>query len=293
MEIHGDAEMNGARRAGSSRRVINALLMAIALVVIAQRAFAAAAPFAWPNGAKAAVSLAYDDAIDSQLDHAIPALDKYGLKGSFYLTLSSPTVAARMAAWRAAAANGHELGNHTLFHQCARKVAGHEWVTADNDLDQTSATQLAAQIRIGNTLLHAIDGRDERTFTVPCGDLEAGGRPYLPLIASDFVAIKSGAGAVIADMRALDPYSVPVYAPIGASAQDLIKLAEAAAQQGTMINFTFHGIGGDYLSNSNAAHEALLAYLAAHRDIYWTDTFIRIMQHVKQQQRKQAQSDSP
>lgn len=28
--------------------------------------------FAWPEGWKAAVSLAYDDALDSQLDNAIP-----------------------------------------------------------------------------------------------------------------------------------------------------------------------------------------------------------------------------
>ena len=41
--------------------------------------------------------------------------------------------------------------------------------------------------------------------------------------------------------------------------------------------------GGDYLSVSREAHEALLSYLAANRGIYWTDTFIDIMQHVKAQ----------
>jgi len=42
-----------------------------------------------------------------------------------------------------------------------------------------------------------------------------------------------------------------------------------------MINLTFHGIGGDYITTSTQAHEQLLAYLAAHRDAYWTDTFLR------------------
>jgi hypothetical protein len=33
----------------------------------------------WPNGAVAAVSLGYDDGLNSQLDHVVPALNKRGL----------------------------------------------------------------------------------------------------------------------------------------------------------------------------------------------------------------------
>jgi hypothetical protein len=51
-----------------------------------------------------------------------------------------------------------------------------------------------------------------------------------------------------------------------------------------MINFTFHGVGGDYITTSKQAHEELLAYLAAHRDEVWTDTFINIMKYVKAKQ---------
>ena len=63
----------------------------------------------WPHQARAAVSLAYDDALNSQLDFAIPALNRHGLKASFYLTLSSETVSQRLADWRNAAEQGHEL----------------------------------------------------------------------------------------------------------------------------------------------------------------------------------------
>ena len=52
-----------------------------------------------------------------------------------------------------------------------------------------------------------------------------------------------------------------------------------------MVNFTFHGIGGDYLQISNEAHEALLAWLDAHRDEYWTATFGEIMRWVRDQRR--------
>lgn len=264
---------------------------AIAFLLTLWLAFAGAVsadsrPFAWPNSAKAAVSLAYDDAIDSQLDNAIPALDKYGLKGSFYLTLSSETLNKRLAEWRAAAANGHELANHTLFHQCSRVPAGREWVTVDNDLDRISVAQLAAQIRVGNVMLHAIDGRTERTFTTPCGDLKAGGEHYVPAIKGEFVAIKSAFGAVTPDMRTLDPYAVSVATPADVTGKQLIDVVKEAAAKGTMANFTFHGIGGDHLVVSRQAHEQLLKYLADNKNIYWTATFIDIMKYVKEQQTK-------
>lgn len=264
------------------RRPLTALLTLGLLAALP--ADAATSAFAWPHGAKAAVSLAYDDALDSQLDNAIPALDKAGLHGSFYLTLSNPAVKRRMAEWRAASAHGHELGNHTLFHQCSAVAPGHEWVTPENDLDSTSAARLVAQIRLGNTLLQAIDGKTERTFTVPCGDLKAAGENYLPLIRRDFVAIKSGAGAVVADMATLDPWSVGVTTPTEVTGAQLIALVQQAAEAGTMINFTFHGIGGDYIATSRQAHEELVRYLAAHRDVFWTDTFINIMTYVKSRQ---------
>ncbi len=260
-----------------------AAVVALCLVSTAP-SHAGAARFAWPHGEKAAVSLAYDDAVDSQLDNAVPALDRAGLKGSFYLTLANPSLLKRLDEWRAAAANGHELGNHTLFHQCSARAAGHGWVTPEIDLDTTAAARMVAQVKLANAMLHAIDGRTERTFTVPCGDRLAQGVDYVELAKPEFVAIKSGAGGVVADMHSLDPYAVGVTAPEGASGAQLIALVQKAAQAGTMINVTFHGIGGDYIATSRQAHEQLLAYLAAHRDLYWTDTFMNIMLYVKARQ---------
>ncbi len=51
-----------------------------------------------------------------------------------------------------------------------------------------------------------------------------------------------------------------------------------------MINFTFHGVGGDYITTSKQAHEELLAWLATHRDVVWTDTFMNIMKYVRAHQ---------
>lgn len=240
--------------------------------------------FAWPQGQRAAISLAYDDALDSQLDSAIPALDKHGLKATFYLQLSSAAVARRLPEWRAAAANGHELGNHTLFHQCSKSKPDRDWVAAHRNLDGLTVAQMKDQVVMANTMLFAIDGKRERTFTVPCGDREAAGQDYVHAIESEFVAIKSRTGDVIEDMDTLDPHAVPVAVPVGVTGQQLIAIAKEAARKGTMANFTFHGVGGDHLSVSVEAHGQLLEYLAANPDTYWVDTFLNQMKYVRAQQ---------
>lgn len=241
--------------------------------------------YPWPNGARAAVSLAYDDAVPSQLDNAIPALDRHGLKGSFYLTLSADTVHTRLDEWRAAARSGHELGNHTLFHQCSASGEDRGWVAPAQNLDTMTVERMQAEVAVGNAMLHAIDSSTEFTFTAPCGDREAADGDYIPGVQDRFLGIKLGAGAVVPDMRRLDRMAVPVFAPDGHSAAELIALVEDAGRRGTMVNFTFHGIGGDHLAVSTEAHDALLAFLAAHRDTYWTATFREQMRWVREQER--------
>lgn len=257
-------------------------LLALLAANVARAAEPAAFP--WPGGHRAAVSLAYDDALDSQLDNAIPALDKYGFKGSFYLTLANDAVRLRMEDWRRAAREGHELGNHSLFHQCSASLPDRGWVTPQRNLDTLTVAQMREQVLLANVMLTALDGKTERTMTIPCGDTRAQDGDYRLQVAPAFIAIKWGSGAVVPDMRALDLAAVPVATPTNVSGEELIARVKEAAERGTMVNFTFHGIGGDYLTVSNEAHEALLKYLDAHRDVYWVDTFARLMRYVKEQQ---------
>ncbi len=268
------------------------LRTAVACLALALCARAAAddGAFPWPQGQRAAVSLAYDDALPSQLDNAIPALDRHGLKGSFYLILAAAPVRERLEEWRAAARNGHELGNHSLFHQCSTRGPGREWVQTAQDLDTTSVARMRAQLEVANTMLHAIDGSTAFTFTAPCGDRIASDGDYIKEVSGLFLGIKMVGGGVVPDMWTLDPAAVPVTVPVDASGAELIALVEEAGRRGTMINFTFHGIGGDHLAVSREAHDALLAYLAEHRQFYWTGTFRDQMRWVREQQARRSGS---
>ena len=230
--------------------------------------------FNWPNETKAAVSLSYDDALNSQLDNAIPTLDKYDFKGSFYLILSSPVVKHRLSEWREIAANGHELGNHTINHACSGSLPGREWVPEHNDLDSKKFEEIINEVETANSFLKAIDGENIRTFTVPCTDQLVENKNYVLALHNKFVGIKSHVGDIPNSINKLDIKNTPVWAPSNQTGQELISFVKKAAEKGTMANFTFHGIGGDHLSVSKTAHQELLAYLAKNRDIYWVDTFL-------------------
>lgn len=221
----------------------------------------------WPKKS-IAISLSYDDSLGSQLDNALPALNRYDLKASFYVLPSSNPFQTRLVEWQEVAKAGHELGNHTLKHSCSGSKENREWVTENNDLDTRTADALADEVRLANSMLQEIDGKIERTFTIPCGDVMVGGNNYVEIVSSEFVAVK-GQGS--------ESGFSSLYAPEGDSGGDLIKYVEEQSSEVRLINILFHGIGGDYLSVSSEAHDQLLNYLAENRDRYWVDTYLNIM----------------
>jgi len=230
--------------------------------------------FTWPDGQKMAISLSYDDALASQLDNAIPALNKHGFVASFYLTLASPTVMQRLTEWRAAAQQGHELGNHTIYHPCSAALPNREWVPSYYNIDEYEVDEIVHEVTVANSFLHAIDGRSERTLTPPCGDIIVSGEDYLPAVREQFVAIKG--------FESEDQSFASLWGPVGASGSELIERISAEAAKGTrLFNILFHGVGGDYLTVSSEAHDQLLQFLADNSETFWVDSYINIMKYAK------------
>lgn len=235
----------------------------------------AAQPPDWPNGERVAVSLSYDDALNSQLDNALPALEQANLKASFYLTLASPVVSERLDEWRALAQAGHELGNHTIFHPCSKSGPDRDWVPEHNNLDSYTLARMAQELTAANSFLQAIDGETERTLTPPCSDRQVSDGNYVEVFGHEFVAVKGAE-------TGLPEGFVSYLMPEGQSGKELIAFVKAATESGGVANIVFHGVGGDYLSVSSQAHRELLRFLADHSDTYWTAPYKMIMKHLNQ-----------
>ena len=222
----------------------------------------------WPDNNKIAVSLSYDDALVSQLDNAVPALNEYNFKASFYIVPNSANVQSRMADWQALASQGHELGNHSLFHPCSASKANREWVNEEQNLDNYTAARAIREVLTANVFLQALDGKTQRTFTPPCFDTQAAGNDFIEPLKAHFVAIKG-----------LDQSERSVlWAPSDVTGQQLIEYVKNVPAKTQLINLLFHGVGGDHLSISVTAHAQLLAFLAANKEKYYVDSYINIMQ---------------
>lgn len=236
------------------------------------------------NGKKCAVVLTYDDALNVDLDNAIPVLDSLGLKATFYLIGSSPTVTNRLNEWKAAAAEGHELGNHTLFHPCMGKLPGREFVTADYDLNNYSVKRIDDEITMNNTLLKAIDGKQQRTFAYPCGDTKIGNVDYLNPVKNEFTGAR-GVSPGLMKINEVDLYNINCYMINGQSAEELIALVKKAMQTNTLLVFLFHGVGGGHALNvSLSAHSKLLHFLKQNEKEIWIAPLTQVAQYIKKQQ---------
>lgn len=234
------------------------------------------------NNHKCAVVLTYDDGLDGHLDNVIPVLDSAGFKGTFYIPGNSPVLFERMEEWKIAASNGHELGNHTIFHPCLGKSKGRDWVQPDYDMDNYSISRVLDEIRIANTLLKAVDGKENRTFAYTCGDYIIGSVSFKDSIKNDFVSAR-GVVSKMEKIGETDLFDIGSFMINGESGQDLIKLVNRAMENGALLVFLFHGVGGGHNINvSSEAHNELIKYLKENEKNIWVAPFITISSYLRE-----------
>lgn len=235
---------------------------------------------AW-NNKRCAVVLTYDDALHVHLDKAIPVLDSLGFKGTFYLSAYFSGCRERITDWRKAAANGHELANHTLFHPCNGNSPGRGWVSADRKLENYTMKRLLDEIRMTNIFLESIDGKKTRTFAYPCGDTSKGDSSYVDHIKSDFVSAR----IVKSEMHApgaADLFLISSYMINNHTAEQMIALVREAVKSGSLLVFLFHGVGGEHNLNVDLKeHSKLLHFLKDNEKDIWVAPFLEVTEYMK------------
>lgn len=238
------------------------------------------------KGKKAAVVITYDDAIDEHLHNAAPLLDSLGLKATFYITAFSASMQTRMDAWKKLAANGHELGNHTLYHPCVGNTPGREWVSTEQDMSRYTVKQMENETRMTNLFLQALDGKTKRTFAYTCGDMQIADSAFMDGMRKDFVAAR----AVRNEMHTIneiDLYNVDCYMVNNHTAAQMEAWVKKAEETGSLLVILFHGVGGgNALNVSLQDHSQFLHYLKQQENNIWIAPMIEVAEYVRATQSK-------
>lgn len=239
---------------------------------------------AW-NGKKCAVVLTYDDGLNIDLTNVVPALDSFGLKGTFYICDYFNGLNAQIPLWKRAAGKGHELANHTIWHACEGGRAGREFVK-DYDLRFYTVKRMVDEVRGMNNILKAIDGKNKRTFAYPCGDTKIHDSSYIEPLKGDFLAAR-GVQPKMQTIDQVDLYDVGCYMINGQSGDELIALVKQAMEKNALLVFLFHGVGGEHSLNvSLKAHSQLLRFLKQNQHQIWIAPMIDVAAHIKKHQSK-------
>ena len=239
-----------------------------------------ATEFRFPNGAKAALCLTYDDGLPSHVNIVAPMLKKYNFKGTFFMTMSATSVREEMEKWKMLAAEGHELANHSAYHPCQKSKQGMDWVKEYYDLDKYTVEEILAEIQFANSFLQAMDGKTSRTFAYPCAHFNAGGVSFKDSVSHYASAARGVHDGLPAPMD-IDLFNVPAWAPDNHEAKNLIAYIETIIEKQTLSTICFHGVGGEHLRVSAEAHEEMLKWLDAHRDKIWVTTFQEATDYLK------------
>jgi peptidoglycan-N-acetylglucosamine deacetylase len=227
-----------------------------------------ATPFRWPDGARAAVSLSFDDARARQVDVGLPVLDRHGVKATFFLVPSNAD--ERREGWKRAVASGHEIGNHSLDHPCTGNFA---W-SREKALEDFTLERMREQLAGANERLRAMLGVTPHTFAYPCGQTFVGRgtntRSYVPLVAEMFLAGRGWLGEAPNDPTRVDLAQVLGREMDGKDFEAVRGLLEEARDAGGWLVLAGHDVGESGPQTTRVAMlEKLLPHLRDPANGYW------------------------
>lgn len=263
------------------------LIALLAAVAAGQNASPKVSITRWPQDRAAAISLTFDDGINTDLDHAGPILKKHHLNGTFFVTTAMGPWEKRKQEWIALAQDGNEIANHTVHHPCLLpQITPHSQ-------DYTPA-MMEAEIRdAANEIAKTTNSHRGSTFAYPCGNMSFG-KPedevrnaalYTRYVSEHAFAAR-GVGLGPESPEDLNVLDVPDLGPTADKGfDDLVKLAEPAFANHNWGVYCFHGVGGDWLSVTSETLDQLSAYLEQHPE-YWVASFGDVIRYV--QERKAA-----
>lgn len=244
-----------------------------------------------PSEPRCIVSLTYDDALPCHFESVAPLLEEHGLHGTFYVPCGT-SFFDNAAAWREVATQGHELGNHSVFHPC------HDQARLDGayDLRHYTARRWTDEVRVANSILTLLDERTVRSFGNTCVQTTIGNgkaSATLDQLAPDlFIAARGEQSLKPNDLKKLNWFNLSSRSADHTPFEQLrLEIGRMCLRGGWLI-LTCHGVGSrDHkLHIDEDDHTRLVEWLAEQQDTIWTAPVRVVAEALKPSRRALAQA---
>jgi peptidoglycan/xylan/chitin deacetylase (PgdA/CDA1 family) len=238
--------------------------------------------FSWPEGKHGAVSVTFDDARFSQIDTGMPILDEYGAKATFYVSISS--LEKRLDAWKKAAANGHEIGNHSLTHPCS----GNFSFAREKALENYTLNKMHYELEESNIIIERLLNVRPVSFAYPCGQKFVGRgqnlKSYIPVVAENFLTGRGWMDEWSNDPAFCDMSQLMGVELDGKDFEQVKQWIDKTTANGGWLVFCGHDIaeGGRQTTRSSTL-KALCEYAQDPSNGLWLDTVQTIANYIVKQ----------
>jgi peptidoglycan/xylan/chitin deacetylase (PgdA/CDA1 family) len=239
--------------------------------------------FQWPQGKRAAISLTFDDARESQVTKGIPILDEYGVKATFYVLVRN--VEKHQVQWKKAAENGHEIGNHTLAHPCSGNFS---FIGDDRALEDYTLEKMQHELVEANNIIENLLDVTPVSFAYPCGQKFVGRgknlKSYVPLIAEEFLTGRGWMDEWANDPAFCDMANLMAMELDGKDFEQVKQLIDRTLADGGWLIFCGHEVGekGRQTTYSSTL-KAICEYAKDPANDIWLDSVQSIANHISKQ----------
>ena len=228
-----------------------------------------------------AVSLTFDDGRPSQLQKAIPTMERHGIRGTFYLGPKGDDFRKRLEPWAEVARNGHEIGNHSLSHTCSSNLSGRPGGLEDWTLEAMGADIAGAQERLAELAPH----QKNWTFAYPCYQTFVGRgvnrKSYVPVVAKHCISGRAGGEYGFGNSPdVIDLACAQALATDRMSGFEMLGLVEGLATQGQWVILVFHDIDGARLTVGGHDFKMFVEYLDRRSNEIWTAPSVEVAEKI-------------
>ena len=192
--------------------------------------------FPWPEGKRMALSLSFDDARSSNPTGAA-LLHEYDVQATFYVLPAR--VRDNLPGWKATAAWGHEIANHSVHHSCSGNLGWPRFALEDYTIER-----MRAELEQANREIEELLGVKMVSYAYPCGQTTIGkgtnSQSFIPLISEMFLT-----GRLWLSEAPVDPWYCDLAALTGMKMDnkefdEILKLIESTAQKDQWLILAGH-----------------------------------------------------